>query len=169
MDRFDLRFQLDDDLCGRPGASMYGETVCADIPFYGPLITEFTRLGDSEGRMAFSGTFLLRALDPRSDVAQQSPDISLIGRVTIRPTAVQLGSVTVTLAGDGVSKEISIVLVDAVTGGLVAMPTLAPEQSMVPGGLQQLTFRIEPRDEFPDEVDAVLTAGVRLVERWGLQ
>jgi hypothetical protein len=40
---------------------MYGEVICADIPHYGPLLSDFTRLSDTDGRMASSGTFQLSA------------------------------------------------------------------------------------------------------------
>ena len=165
MDRFDLRFQIGGDLAARPGASMYAETVCADVPFYGPLITEFTRLADADGRMTTSGTFVLAVLDPPSAPSRRLDAMSLVDLSVIRPTSFDPGSAAVAISGDVVAHEISVLLLDASTGGLLAVPTLLPEQTRSAGGVSELSFVVAPQDGFPDHVEAVVLVGVSPLER----
>jgi outer membrane protein assembly factor BamB len=55
--RFELRGQLGSDGRMRPGASLYGEVTCADVPVYGGAL-RFIGLCDESGTLATSGTFL---------------------------------------------------------------------------------------------------------------
>jgi outer membrane protein assembly factor BamB len=165
MERFDLRFQFDDDLVARPGASMYAETVCADVPFYGPLITEFTRLADAEGRMSSAGTFLMRVLDPGLAPPRALSATSVASVNVIRPTPTTPGSVAIAVSGIVRPDELSVLLIDAETGELLAMPASAKEETRSIDGVSEMLFVVAPREVFPELVDVVVLEGVSVLER----
>jgi hypothetical protein len=95
--RLDMDFQLTPRLYNRPGASLYAEAVCAEIPNYGPA-TYLTGLCNAEGILAAAGTFITRPY-PSTGSAGRPPRGVSIGSVNIQqPASGAGGSVTATLA-----------------------------------------------------------------------
>jgi hypothetical protein len=95
--RLDLRFQLPPSLHALPGASLYAEAVCAEIPNYGPA-TYLTGICNSEGILPAAGTFITDPY-PSAGSANKRPRGLSVSLVTLQqPTAATPGSVTVTLA-----------------------------------------------------------------------
>jgi hypothetical protein len=95
--RLDMDFQLTPKLYNRPGASLYAEAVCAEIPNYGPA-TYLTGLCNAEGILAAAGTFITRPY-PASGAAGRPPRGVSIGTVSLQQPAPSAGgSVTATLS-----------------------------------------------------------------------
>jgi hypothetical protein len=95
--RLDMRFQLSPSLRARPGASLYADAVCAEIPNYGPA-TYLTGLCNTEGILAAAGTFITEPYSG-SGVANRRPRGLRVSSVQLRsPTPATAGSVTATLA-----------------------------------------------------------------------
>jgi hypothetical protein len=94
--RLDMRFQLAPSMHALPGASLYAEAVCAQIPNYGAA-TYLTGICNSQGILAAAGTFIT---DPYPAVgrANRRPRRLGVSSVSLQqPTAATAGSVTVTL------------------------------------------------------------------------
>jgi outer membrane protein assembly factor BamB len=120
--RIDFRGQLSSRLRMRPGANLYAEVVCADVPFYGPFLVPLTRLCNAEGKLIASGTFITRAY-PRRGPANKRPTGLRASDVALQhPSAIADGAVTATLTRSGgrpyLAREhvTSILLVDAASG-----------------------------------------------------
>ncbi len=160
MDRFELRFQLDGDLRSSPGASMYGEVVCADVPFYGPLLVDFTRLADEEGRMAASGTFLVGPADPRSPTTRLPAGMHVTAWRLERPTSLKSGSLSVTVTGQVDAGEISVILLDAASKDSVAAPSFREAIAGPDTGATTIVFDIDRQADLPTTVEAIAMFGV---------
>ena len=94
--RLDMRFQLDRSLHARPGASLYAEAVCAEIPNYGPA-TYLTGICNAEGVLPAAGTFITNRY-PSSGLANRRPrGLSVTSLSLQQPTAATPGSVTASL------------------------------------------------------------------------
>jgi len=95
--RFDVRFQLDRTLHSRPGASLYAEAVCAEIPNYGPA-AYLTGLCNSQGILPAAGTFITNPY-PGAGQADRRPRGLSVSSITLQqPTPATPGSVTAALA-----------------------------------------------------------------------
>lgn len=95
--RLDIDFELTPRLFNRPGASLYAEAVCAEIPNYGPA-TYLTGLCNAEGILAAAGTFITSPY-PHSGAANRPPPGVSVSSVTLQqPSAGTAGSLTATLA-----------------------------------------------------------------------
>jgi hypothetical protein len=95
--RFDLRFALDRSLHSPPGASLYAEALCAQIPNYGGA-AYLTGLCNAEGVLPAAGTFITDPY-PRTGAVNRKPHgLSVSSLVLEQPTAATPGHVTVKLA-----------------------------------------------------------------------
>lgn len=91
--RFELRGQLGKKLDMLPGASLYGEVTCADVPNYGPALN-VAGLCNAEGTLIASGTFITNAYDRRGGANKRPRGLGVSAVELQRPDAAQDGSVT---------------------------------------------------------------------------
>jgi hypothetical protein len=97
LQRLDMRFQLERSLRALPGANVYAEAQCAQIPNYG-VATFITGLCNEQGVLAAAGTFVTNAYPPGGTANRRVRGLS-VARVGFRaPTLLAPGSVTVKLA-----------------------------------------------------------------------
>ncbi len=93
LQRLDLGFQLSHSLVAQPGASLYAQAACADIPNYS-VATFITGLCNTEGNLAAAGTFITNRY-PSSGSADRRPAAISIASLTLQsPTATTAGSLT---------------------------------------------------------------------------
>ena len=119
-----FRGQLSRSLAFRPGANLYVEVNCPEVPYYGPFLPLF-RLCNSQGQLIASGTFITRRY---RGTARVRPRGVSVGSVALeRPSGGADGSATATLAlRRGVSysakrHQVGILLTDADTGAPVGL------------------------------------------------
>jgi outer membrane protein assembly factor BamB len=94
--RLDMRFQLAPSMHALPGASLYAEALCAQIPNYGAA-TYLTGICNADGVLPAAGTFITDPY-PASGAADRRPRGLSVSSISLeRPTAATPGSVTVTL------------------------------------------------------------------------
>jgi hypothetical protein len=94
--RLDMRFQLPSSMRALPGASLYAEAMCAQIPNYGAA-TYLTGICNTEGVLAAAGTFITNPY-PTTGTANRRPAGLSVSAVSLQqPTPATPGSVTVTL------------------------------------------------------------------------
>ncbi len=97
LQRFDMRFQLDRSLRAQPGASVYAQASCTQIPNYGKL-TFYAGICNQQGNIAAAGTFISNALPGAARANVRPPGVS-VRSVTLRAsTARTPGSLTARLA-----------------------------------------------------------------------
>jgi hypothetical protein len=119
--RFELRAQLDRSGAARPGASLYGEVTCLDVPVYGPVLN-LTGICNPEGTLATSGTFLASRYDPRGAANRRPEGVGVSSLTLERPTATRAGAIVARLALTPGTRYrardhlVSILLVDETTG-----------------------------------------------------
>lgn len=160
--RFTFAFQLDEDLVAAPGSSLYGETVCADVPFYGPLLAEYTRLADSEGIMATSGTFLVEPADPRSPATKWPAGLQALDATVERSEGGRPRTVAVRLDGEPGDHLLTVVLLgpgDEVAAGPVRLGT----GDLASDGWAR--FPLPTGSEVPAYAEVVVVAGVVPIAR----
>jgi outer membrane protein assembly factor BamB len=106
LQRLDVGVTLDRSLHNRPGANLYAEAVCADIPNYGP-VAYLTGQCNTNGILPAAGTFITDRYRPGSSQARTAsatpvnikpPGLRVSSLSIQRPTAATAGSVTTTLA-----------------------------------------------------------------------
>jgi outer membrane protein assembly factor BamB len=109
MQFLDLDFTLGRSMVNAPGASLYGQAVCADIPNYGP-VAYLTGMCNALGILPAAGTFITGPYRPtvvrRAHAARAAvpaantrpPGLSVRSISLQRPTPTAVGSVTVSLA-----------------------------------------------------------------------
>jgi outer membrane protein assembly factor BamB len=83
LQRLDMGFQLDRALRTRPGASVYAEAQCAQIPNYS-VATFITGICNSSGVLAAAGTFITDRY-PRSGTANRRPRGVRLASLTLHP------------------------------------------------------------------------------------
>ncbi|MFA5890001.1 MAG: PQQ-binding-like beta-propeller repeat protein [Actinomycetota bacterium] len=124
--KMEMRGRLSPHLDTLPGASLYGEVECLQVPVYGPLAF-LLGLCNTNDKLAAAGTFITRAYDAAGPANKRPAGLSVIGVSVERPTALSDGSVVADLAlepGAHYSADrhvMSIMLSDAVTGEVVAV------------------------------------------------
>jgi hypothetical protein len=95
MRRFDLRMQLDRRLRARPGASLFAEVHCPDVPNYGPALIAIG-LCNRDQILPASGTFVTDRYT--KGPANRRPRGVRVGRVALRrPTTTADGVVSARL------------------------------------------------------------------------
>jgi hypothetical protein len=126
MRRFELRARLDRDLRTLPGAGLFVEVTCRDVPVYGAAL-DAIGLCNRTGTLPASGTFLTERYDPRGP-ANRRPRGVRVGEVTLRrPTAERAGEVSADLhfaEGRGLRLDdrlVSLLLTDGATGRPLAL------------------------------------------------
>jgi outer membrane protein assembly factor BamB len=117
LQRFELRGRLDPSLAIGPGASLFAQTICAQVPNYGAELT-FTGICNPSGVLAASGTFISGAYHGS---ATSRPAGVTAGPIAIRhPTATVAGAAAAALRGPRLplasAHVASILLTDASTG-----------------------------------------------------
>jgi outer membrane protein assembly factor BamB len=104
----DLDFALKHSMMNQPGASLYAEGICADIPNYGP-VAYLTGICNQSGELAAAGTFITDPYKPAPashdsraatiPAANARPHgLSVSSLSLVKPTPASAGSATVTLA-----------------------------------------------------------------------
>jgi outer membrane protein assembly factor BamB len=163
---FQLRGQLRRDL-GMQGANMYSETVCADVPVYGPLLP-LTGLCNQKGKLVASGTFVTDAYDRRG-AANRRPQGLRIESVDLkRPGASAAGEAAATFslrhgARYPASEHVaSILLTAADSGEPVSLDYKAATSTTTDaaGNLTGVRVEIPPGTELPARVRVYVIADV---------
>ncbi len=171
LDLFELRGQLRPDLRMRPGASMYGEATCLDVPNYGPFL-DLLDLCNPEGKLITTGTFLTDRYSRRGAANRRPRGLRVDGVGLKRPTATSDGEATAALSlRDGArypaSRHVaSILLVDADTGQPVSLD-YARGTSVVAdedGNIATVRVAIPRGTELPERLTAYVIADVFPVE-----
>jgi outer membrane protein assembly factor BamB len=97
LQRLDLRFQLDHALRAQPGASIYAQADCDQVPNYGPA-TKLTGICNEQGLLAASGTFMTNAYPSSGGAGRVPRGLSVRSIELSRPAAAAAGAVTVRFA-----------------------------------------------------------------------
>jgi hypothetical protein len=84
--RFELRARLGPGLQTRPGAGLYAEVTCRDVPVYGAALDAMGLCNDT-GTLPASGTFVAGRYDPRGPANRRPPGVSVGALRLLRPTA----------------------------------------------------------------------------------
>ncbi len=166
IDLIEFRGQLRPDLRMRPGASLYAEVTCANVPNYGPFLP-LTGLCNPEGKLIASGTYLTGRY-PRGP-ANRRPNGLHVDEVHLdRPTPVSDGEAVATLslrhgARYPARRHVaSILLVDADTGEPVGLDyndsTSIEEDGR--GNIAQVSVEIPSGTNLPSRVRAYVIADV---------
>ena len=164
MDRFELRGRLAPDRRTRPGASLYAEAVCTEVPNYGPQLIAIG-LCNAQNILPASGTFLMGPYSRR-------------GRANVRPRGVRLGALALqrpSASGDGAATAdlrlhgrraryrardhvVSIVLTDADTDDPVAIDYVKSTavEADARGNARNVKLTIPRGTELPARVRAYL-------------
>jgi outer membrane protein assembly factor BamB len=96
LELLDVRFAFGPSLVARPGASIYAEAQCDDVPNYGKE-TVFTGICNARGTLAAAGTFITNGY-PARGMANRRPRGVSVASVTLRgPTPKIAGSLTATI------------------------------------------------------------------------
>ena len=165
--RFELRAQLDRKLRALPGASLYGEVTCADVPNYGPALN-VAGLCNAEGTLVASGTFITDAYDRRG-AANRRPRALRVPTIQLeRPDEVRDGSATATFALRGRARYparrhvASILLTNADTGAVVGLEyrKLTAKKANRRGDLSRVRLTIPRGTDLPARVRAFVIADV---------
>lgn len=167
VQRLVLRAQLSRSLVAKPGADIYAEVACADVPFYGPLLPT-QRLCNDEGKLIANGTFVTSAYSRRGLANRRPRGLRVTGMSLTRPTASSAGSAVATL---GLSRHasypsrkhlVAIVLTDASTGAPVGLNYTA-DLTDTPGrhgNIARATLSIPAKTQLPTHVRAYVVADV---------
>jgi len=94
--RLDMRFALDRALRARPGAGLYAEAVCAQVPHYGAA-TRLTGICNDQDVLAAAGTFITDRYPAPAPAARRPRGVTVGSLVLRAPTAARAGSLTATL------------------------------------------------------------------------
>ena len=127
MDRFELRGRLGPDLRTRPGASLYAEAICTEVPNYGPQLIAIG-LCNARNVLPASGTFLMAPYARRGAANRRPRGVRAANIALERPSSGADGAATAELALRGRRARyaardhvVSIVLADADTHEPVAI------------------------------------------------
>jgi outer membrane protein assembly factor BamB len=167
VQRLVMRAELSRNLTALPGADIYGQVQCLDVPTYGPLLPT-QRLCNNTGTLTANGTFLT-APYPRAGQANRRPQGLRVTSLTLtRPTSQQAGTVQATLAlarhagYPAAHHLVSIVLVDAGTGAPVGIDYRAEttDSTDAHGNITGVRLTIPSGTTLPSEVRAYVVADV---------
>jgi hypothetical protein len=156
--RFELRARLRPDLSVAPGAALYAEVTCADVPVYGAAL-QAIGLCNATGTLPSSGTFLGERYDPLGPANRRPPGVS-VGTMTLRrPSATRAGETTAGLRfapGQGPMLRdhlVSLLLTDAATGRPVPLdhPRLTTWET-TGGEVRRVRLRIPAGTRLPSRV-----------------
>jgi hypothetical protein len=161
--RLDMRFQLDRSLHARPGASLYAESVCAEIPNYGPS-TYLTGICNAQGILPAAGTFITDPY-PTAGQANRRPRGVTVSSVALQqPTVATPGSVTVTLAHgsryQAAEHRVGVLLVDQSGQPLGLDYTNQRTTTNARGDITSVTLTIPAGTTMPSHLSAYVMADV---------
>jgi outer membrane protein assembly factor BamB len=163
-----FRGQLGKSLAFEPGANVYAEANCAEVPYYGPFLPLF-RLCNGDGQLISSGTFLTERYAARRDAANVRPSgVSVTSVALERPGIAADGSVTAAIrVRPGVryspkQHTLAILLTNADTGQPVGMDYKAGTAVAGDprGNAGQVRLRIPRGTELPARVRAYVMTDV---------
>jgi outer membrane protein assembly factor BamB len=163
----DFRGQLRDDGRFAPGASVYGQVTCAEVPNYSAYLY-VAGVCNPNDTLASYGTFLSRGYDERGG-ANRRPAGVRAGAVTLRPpTATADGEAAAVLELDrgaryrAASHLGSILLVDGATGTPVSLDyrSLTTQTADERGNLGGIRLAIPAGTSLPQQVRAYVIADV---------
>jgi outer membrane protein assembly factor BamB len=162
--RLDMRFSLSRTLRAEPGASVYAEAVCAQIPNYS-VATFITGLCNEQGILAAAGTFITNRYPAGG--ANRRPGGVSVGSVRFtRPTAATAGSVSAVLRlGSGVrypaaDHRIGLLLVDDAGQPLGLDYTAQRTTTDRRGDIRTVTLRIPAGTSMPPHLRLYVMADV---------
>ncbi|MGZ4345407.1 MAG: outer membrane protein assembly factor BamB family protein [Solirubrobacteraceae bacterium] len=165
LQRLDLRFQLDHALRAQPGASIYAEADCAQVPNYGAA-TRLTGICNEQGLLAAAGTFMTNAY-PSSGGAGRQPRGLSVRSIALRPPAAgTAGSVTVRFRLSrgarypAADHRIGILLVDGSGEPLGLDYTNQTTSADAAGNVAQTTLSIPSGTVLPAHVRAYVISDV---------
>jgi outer membrane protein assembly factor BamB len=163
---FQLRGQLRRNLEMRPGANMYAETVCADVPVYGPVLP-ITGLCNADGNLVSSGTFITDAYDRRGRANRRPRGLGVATITLERPgSTAGAAEATFSLRGNArypASRHLaSILLTDAATGEPLNLDykALTSTTADSDGDLSRVRVEIPTGTELPPSVKLYVIADV---------
>ena len=163
----DFRAQLSRNLTALPGADIYGEVQCVDVPTYGPLLPT-QRLCNNEGKLIANGTYLTGPYSSDGPANRRPRGLTLGSLSYVAPTAAAAGSVVakLDLAG-GASYPasqhvVTIVLTNAATGAPVGIDYRGDETTATDGhgNIRQVTLTIPAGTSMPPSVRAYVVSDV---------
>jgi outer membrane protein assembly factor BamB len=166
VQRLLVRAQLSPSLTALPGADIYAEVVCADVPTYGPLLPS-QRLCNNEGKLVANGTFVTSRYS--AGPANKRPRGLAVSALNLtRPTLVSAGSATASLSLAGKHRYpaahhfVSIVLTDADTGAPVGFDYPADTTNLTDahGNVDQVRLTIPAGTTLPAHIRAYVVADV---------
>lgn len=113
--RFDMRGQFNADLTQAPGAMIYAEVHCPDVPIYGIAMVAIGLCSKGDLTLPISGTFVTAAAG--ATPAASRPAISVSQLSYTAPTAQAAGQIVATISGAYAASDhqLNIVAVDADT------------------------------------------------------
>jgi hypothetical protein len=151
MRRFELRARLGPGLRSRPGAGLFAEVTCRDVPVYGAALAAIG-LCNRTGTLPASGTFLAGGYDARGPANRRPAGVSL-GAVTLRrPAPGASGEAAAELRGPGLpfaERLVSLLLTDA-AGRPLALdyPRLTTWEAR-DGAVRRVRLRLPPGTAVP--------------------
>ena len=163
-----FRGQLGKDLAFAPGANLYVEVNCPDVPYYGPFLPLF-RLCNTDGQLVSSGTFLTERYAARRDAANVRPrGVSVASMQLERPGVASDGSATAALAVARTAKysptrhAVAILLTDADTGRPVNLDYKAKTavSADARGNIAQVRLTIPRGTQLPAHIRAYVMTDV---------
>jgi outer membrane protein assembly factor BamB len=167
MRRFDLRLQVGRGLRARPGASLYAEVFCPEVPVYGPALIAIG-LCNRDLRLPVSGTFITKRYDRRGPANRRPRGVHVKGVSLRRPTGAEAGSVTARLAlARGArfpagSHAGGLLLTDSATGKVVSLDYKKALSQRIDrrGDIREVRLRIPAGTELPTRIRAYVIADV---------
>jgi outer membrane protein assembly factor BamB len=165
--RFDLRMQLGRDLRAKPGAALYAEVLCPEVPVYGPALIAIG-LCNADQKLPASGTFITERYASRGPANRRPVGVS-VERVSIeRPAAAAPGRVVARLAltrgarFPAARHAGGLLLTDASTGDVVALDyqKALSERLDRRGNIREIRLRIPSATALPKRVRVHVIADV---------
>jgi hypothetical protein len=175
VQRLVVRAQLSKSLVAQPGADIYGEVNCPDVPFYGPLLPTL-RLCNNQDKLISNGTFVTSAYGSPGTANQRPPGLGVTGVTLQRPTAAAAGSAVATLVlargahYPAARHLVSIVLTDAATGAPVGLNYSANLKDIADGhgDIQRAQLTIPAGTSLPAKIRAYVVADVFPLGQFGV-
>ena len=165
--RFDVRAQLGQDLMAMPGASLYAEAVCPNVPHYGPFLF-IAGLCNTDAKIVASGTFITDAYNHAGDANKRPRGVAVTRLTLTRPTATANGAadadVSVARRATYLARDhiASILLTDASTGQPVSIDYRARTTDVAGarGDLDHIHVAIPAGTSLPQHVRAYVITDV---------
>jgi outer membrane protein assembly factor BamB len=164
--RFELRARLGPDLRTKPGAGLFVEVTCRDVPVYGAAL-DAIGLCNRTGTLPAAGTFLTDRYDPRGPANRRPPGVRVGALRLVRPTAARAGEVRADLGfapGHGLprqDRQVSLLLASA--GGrplALDYPRLTVIETSERGEVRRVRLRLPPGTAVPARLQVHVLADV---------